>query len=104
MNAGRMDRRITIQNYTVQRDSWNHPRQTWTTLHTVWAHKREVVLREQTELQQRVGYTRTHFKIRYVSGIDTTMRVEYDNQHYYVIGVKELGRQEGLELITELRE
>lgn len=104
MNSGKLDRRIVIEEYTVTRDSWNHPSKTWTTLTTVWASKREVALREPTELLQQVGYVKTHWKIRHRDDIDVTMRVKYDNKYFYIIGVRELGRSDGLELITELRD
>ena len=51
-----------------------------------------------------MAYTRTIFKIRHRTDVDATMRVDYDGKKYYIIGVKELGRTEGLQLTTELRE
>ena len=104
MNSGKMDRRVTIQSYTVTTDDWGHPSKTWSTHSTVWASKRDVALREPTELLQQVGYVKTHWIVRYDSNLDVTMRVVYDNKHYYVIGVREIGREEGMELITELRD
>ena len=48
MNAGQLDRRVTLENYTTTRDAWNNPTKTWATLDQVWAHKRDV-----TELERR---------------------------------------------------
>ena len=104
MNAGQLDRRVTLENYTTTRDAWNNPTKTWATLDQVWAHKRDVTELERTETEQRVAYTRTIFKIRHRTDVDATMRVDYDGKKYYIIGVKELGRTEGLQLTTELRE
>lgn len=104
MNPGTMDRRVQIQNYTTTRDDWNTPIQTWSTLASVWASKQDRRSAEVVENDQMVNLNRTTWRIRYRSDVDTTMRIEYDSEHYYVVGVRELGRKEGLEITTERRD
>ena len=104
MNAGELDRRVTLERYTTTRDSWNNPSKTWETLAVVWAMKQDRTEVERTELNQIVALNRTLFKIRHRTDVDATMRVDYDGQKYYITGVKELGRVEGLQLTTEFRE
>ena len=99
-----MDRRVTIESYTTTTDSWGHPTKTWSTHATVWANKKEVKAIERTEQSQIVALSYTQFRIRYLSSVDTTMRISYDSKYYYITGVKELGRQEGLEILTEERD
>ena len=41
MDAGQLDRRITIEQLGDTRDEFNEPVQTWTTLAEVWAGFRE---------------------------------------------------------------
>tara|TARA_R100001440_G_C2429925_1_gene104143 strand:+ start:73 stop:375 length:303 start_codon:yes stop_codon:yes gene_type:complete len=99
-----MDRRVVLEKYTVERDDWNVPVKTWRTSATVWASKHDRSSSEVLENKQTVNLNRTTFRIRYRSNADTTMRVLYDNDYYYVVGVKELGRKEGVELTTEKRD
>lgn len=104
MNPGGMDRRVVIENYATSTDDWGHPVRTWSTLASVWAQKKDVQAIERTEQAQIVALTYTQFRIRYRSDVDTTMRISYGNTYFYITGVKELGRREGLEIRTELRD
>jgi len=104
MNPGGMDRRVALQNYTTATDDWGHPHKTWSTLANVWAQKKELRTFERTEQAQIVAMNVTMFRIRHRTDVDTTMRISYDGNYYYITGVKELGRREGLELTTELRD
>lgn len=105
MNSGTLDRRVVIQNYSVQRSAgWNHPDKTYADLATVWAMKREQIGYEKIEQAQVTEVRRTSFKIRYRSDVDTTMRIQDGSDYYYITGIRELGRQHMLELITELRD
>ena len=104
MNAGIMDRRITVQTYTTATDDWNHPVKTWADFATVWASKTDKRESEVNEQNQTVALTRTVWTIRYLAGIDTTARIQYDGSTYDIRGIKELGRREGMQITTELRE
>ena len=37
MQAGKLDRRVQIQQQTATQDAFGQPQQTWTTMATVWA-------------------------------------------------------------------
>jgi SPP1 family predicted phage head-tail adaptor len=104
MNSGDLDRRIVIQSFTETRDDWNHPTKTWSTFATRWAMKVDDLGSERSELDQQVGIMRTLFKIRYTSGVNVSMRVLYESKYYYITAVKELGRREGMMLVTEIRD
>lgn len=104
MRAGQLDRRIIIQTQQTSRDDWNHPRVQWTNLATVWASKMDRTSVTVNELQQEVNVNRTVWTIRYRSDIDTTQRINVKGSYYYITGVKELGRREGLQLTTEERD
>jgi len=104
MNAGQLDRRIIIQEQQTSRDDWNHPRVQWATMATVWASKQDRTSVTVNELQQQVNVNRTVWTIRWRNDIDTTHRISAKGSYYYITGVKELGRQEGLQLITEERD
>ena len=103
MNIGRMDRRIELQSQSITRDEWNHPVGTWTTLATVWATKKERRATEPTEVSQVVALNVVEWFIRHRTDIDAGDRVKYAGNIYDITGVQEIGRAEGLRLITELR-
>lgn len=104
MRIGTLDRRVEIQSLTTAKDDWNYDITTWGTLATVWAARADRSSGEVTELMKTVQLNRTEWTIRYRSDVDTTMRVEYDGIYYYIVGLIQVGRKEGLVLITELRD
>jgi SPP1 family predicted phage head-tail adaptor len=100
LNAGRLDRRITIEIKTVAQDEFGQPVETWTTLATVWAHKRDIRASEKFRAQQEIAEEAAVFEIRWRSGIDAGDRLVHDGKTYDIEGVAEIGRREGLELMA----
>ena len=99
-----MDRRVIVEEKTVSRDSWNHPTESWSTLAPIWAQKVDKSTAETTEQQQVVAINRTEWTIRYLATIKKDMRINYGGNYYYITGVVEIGRKEGMRVITELRD
>lgn len=104
MNIGRMDRRVTLQRVSTSADSWNHPRESWSDLGTVWATKQPRKATEPTEAGQVVALNVVDWFIRYRTDVLATSRLLEGSDVYEVTGVQEIGRREGLRLITERRE
>ena len=103
MRIGKMDRRIVIEQPTVTKDDWNYDVVTWTTPATVWAEKLDRGSGEVVEVDRQTALTRTQWTMRYRSTVNSTMRILYNSQYYYIVGVEEIGRREGLRVFTELR-
>jgi len=105
MKIGKLDRRITIQRATLTVNDYGERAETWTTLATVWA---EVNFRpgsgsETIESDQVFAVQRVRFVIRYsstVSDLKPSDRVSYNGQLYQIEAVQEIGREEGLRLVT----
>jgi SPP1 family predicted phage head-tail adaptor len=103
-----LDRRIVIERYAETRDTFNNVVQTWSTLATVWASKKDVkdVSNAERFRTQEVGAeVATRFGIRWsptVSGVNAKDRIQYDGATYNITGIKEMGRREGIE-ITAMR-
>lgn len=100
MKAGPLDRRVTIQRYTETRDEFNEPIMTWADLATVSARVvqqsgREFLSADQTQAERRVL-----FRLRWIDGVTVLDRVSYTGRLHNIQDVKELGRREGLELMT----
>lgn len=105
MNIGRMDRRITLQSLSVTRDEWNHPAETWTNLATIWATKTSRRSTDPTEAKQVVALNVVDWYVRHRTDVKADMRLtDADGLIYYITGVEEVGRKQGLKIITELRD
>lgn len=99
MRAGKLDRRITLQQASeASRDAMNAPVYTWSTFATVWA---QLIFNrgdERFAAHEVAGASVVTFKIRYRSGVTDKLRISYDGKIYDIRDVRELGRQDGLEL------
>jgi|TARA_B110000093_G_C12661197_1_gene282329 SPP1 family predicted phage head-tail adaptor len=106
MKFGLLDRRITIEHLGVNSgtDSWNVDATSWINVRSCWGKKKDNSSREGVELQQLTNVTSTVWRIRYVTDVTTEMRILYNSKYYYITGITEIGRREGLDLITELRQ
>ena len=104
MKAGRLDRKITIEDYTITTNDYGEEEKTWSTWATVWAEKRDKKGREYFEQSGEYTEQQTVFKVRYRDGVKATMRIKYDGTTYDIVSVAELGRREGLELIAEVKQ
>lgn len=88
MQAGKLDRRITIQQEsTFTRDSFGAKLSSWSDLATVWAEKRDLTARELFQAGQVYADVTTMFRIRYISGIDPKMRVSFESRYYNIRSV-----------------
>ena len=103
MRIGKLDRRIVIEQQVTAKDDWNYDYTTWTTYATVWANKMDKGVTEREEVDRQTALTRTQWTMRYRSTVNSTMRILYNSQYYYIVGVEEIGRREGLRVFTELR-
>ena len=106
MNIGKLDRLITLQQYTTSRSSSGEALETWGNLANgnVWASLRNTASGEKVENEQLVAVTTTIWNIRYLSTVNETQRILYNSKYYYITGVKIHGRNEFIELTTELRD
>ena len=102
MNIGRMERYITIQQptYSVSSNSNDKYVSAWTTYKNCWASWVHKQSQEVIETGQIVAKDTYEWKVRYYDAPDVKMdmRILYDAEYYYLVGVKELGRKEALQL------
>lgn len=104
MQAGKKDRRITIEQVTRARGTTGEPVETWTTFRECWAQRLEgskVVERFATN--QKYATVTTVFRIGYFPTYATITtddhRVSFEDRLYDIQGVVELGRKDGIELL-----
>jgi SPP1 family predicted phage head-tail adaptor len=100
MQAGRLDRRVTIEQATATQNDYGEPVRTWSTLATVWAEKLDLKASERFAGDQHDARIDTVWRIRYRADVTPLMRVSHGGLRYDIQGTRELGRRAGLELLT----
>jgi len=100
MRAGDLDRRITIQSYSYERDDFGGEIPIWTDAAAVWAQVAQEGGREFLGAETIRSERKVVFRLRWLPGITVTHRVLYDGREHNILEVRELGRREGLELHT----
>lgn len=106
MEAGKLDRRITLQRLTTVRTKSGDETETWAEVATVWAQKIEARGDERFSAATLVGKINRSFRILYspeVSDVDTTWRVMFDDDVHQIIAYREIGYREGIELDCVVR-
>lgn len=102
MKSGDLDRLVIIEQKSDTQDSYGEAVPTWTTFATVWA---KVVPFSATELfksaadhSQKVN----KFYIRYLTGVTEVMRINYDGLYWRILGIQEINRKRGWEILAEV--
>mgnify|MGYP001765327238 CR=1 FL=1 len=100
MRAGDMDRRIMIQGVEYIFDDYGGYEEVWTDVATVWAEVKQESGREFFAAAAIQSERKVVFRLRWLDGITVVHRVLYGGREHNIHEVRELGRQEGLELHT----
>lgn len=101
MEAGKLDRRITLQRFGTTYDQWNQPTEGWADIGKRWAGKQDVSDGEKLRAAQVGATVTTRFQVRYdslTSTLTSADRIAYDGKVYSITGLKELGRRDGIEI------
>lgn len=102
INAGKMDRRITIERQTETVKPSGDVVKAWSTVAVVWA---EVLQQTASEFFTGFGEAETGsiiFRVRFHPGVTTADRISYNGNAYGLKEIKEIGRYEALELRGEV--
>lgn len=107
ISAGRLNRRISIQQRSTSQDSLGQPVETWTEVAEVWADCRSTnglsFIKESMVADATSTMARYSFRIRYRTGLNESMRVVYDSVNYNIIAVMpDLHDRGHLDLACEL--
>ena len=108
IDSRRLDREITIQQYTAALDAFGDEELTYSTLIACWASADWPTAHsdEQEEAQQETATERIDFTIRYIDAptVEPKMRVVYDSKNYDILAVNKIGRQRFLLLKCETKD
>lgn len=100
-DAGRLDRRITIQRATVSPNSFNESVETWHTLATVYVNSRAASAGESYRAQEVGAKISTRFIIRHspvVADLNPRDRLVYGGLVHDITAVREKERNRWLEI------
>jgi SPP1 family predicted phage head-tail adaptor len=108
MQAGKLDKRITIQRRYIERDTFGGEVITWPTVCVVWARVQPLSGREFLEGKQMEEERTVRITIRYRQDVRPSMQVSWKGRTYDIVDVShsdESGRETTLmcrELIAEV--
>ena len=98
IQAGKLDRLISIEYPTYIQDSFGQPITTWNSLVTLRA---RIIFPTAVE-QFRSGALHSErygaFFIRYRTDVTEVMRIVYQDLHWKITGIREMGRRRNLEI------
>ncbi len=85
MRIGRLRHRITIQEYKlIGRDEYNSPIMGWGDFATVWASVEPISGQEYWASSQVQAEVTHRIRVRYLSGVRPTMRVQFKERTFEV--------------------
>lgn len=101
MRAGNLDRQLTIQSATTTQDASGQEIETWATVATVWAARKDVRGSERFAAEQEIATRAATYRIRWITGVNEKMRVVDAGTTYGIVGIADDYRQGWMELSVE---
>ncbi len=86
--AGQLDRRITIKNFSETTDSFGQEVKSFSTLASVWANVVERVGREGEDGEMIAATKKVEFIIRYRTDVNEEMRISYNSNTYKIQAIQ----------------
>jgi SPP1 family predicted phage head-tail adaptor len=103
MNAGQLNRKITIQSIGSSVDSIGQPVETWSTFATTWANIRFLNGVESVKADAEVSVSKASIRIRYRQDITAAMRVSYNSITYQIKAVlPDEAKRDHVDLVCEV--
>ena len=104
MDAGKLDRRISIERAFATTDAVGGEVLSWLPLRTVWAEVRQISDGERWRAAEVSAFATTRFTVRWDDdAVEETDRILYDGGVYEIVGIKEIGRRVGQEITASAR-
>ena len=103
MQAGRLNRRCTLQQPGTATDALGQPIPGWTDVATVWADIRMKSGLESIKAGAPVSVVQASIRVRYRAGITAGMRVVHNLQAFNITAVlPDVGGREFVDLVAEV--
>jgi|TARA_Y100000034_G_scaffold132026_1_gene194056 SPP1 family predicted phage head-tail adaptor len=99
MRAGRLDKRISIDRRVEDTDDAGDPVVSWIAFAVdLPAEVIQAAGRERLKAHGETALADAVFRIRWLAGVETSMRIRWDGDEYDIAAIKKLGRRRGLEI------
>lgn len=103
MQAGRLNRRVTLQSPSQSVDEIGQPIPGWTDVATLWADIRMKSGLESIKAGASVSVVQASIRVRYRAGITAGMRLVHNLQAYNIVAVMpDVGGREYVDLVAEV--
>lgn len=103
MQAGRLNRRVTLQSPSQSVDEIGQPIPGWTDVATLWADIRMKSGLESIKAGASVSVVQASIRVRYRAGITAGMRVVHNLVAYQITAVQpDVGGREYVDLVAEV--
>lgn len=103
MQAGRLNRRCTLQAPGTTQDELGQPIPGWTDVATVWGDVRLRSGLESIKAGAQVSVVQASIRIRYRAGLNAGMRLVHNLQAYEILAVQpDVGGREYVDLICQV--
>lgn len=103
MQAGRLNRRVTLQQPSTATDELGQPIPGWTDVATLWADIRLKSGLESIKAGSPVSTVQASIRIRYRAGINAGMRIVHNLTAYNITAVQpDVGGREFVDLVAEV--
>lgn len=103
MQAGRLNRRCTLQAPGTTQDELGQPIPGWTDVATLWADIRMRSGLESIKAGAPVSVVQASVRIRYRSGVNAGMRLIHNLQAYEILAVQpDVGGREYVDLVCQI--
>ncbi len=103
MQAGRLNRRVTLQSPSQSVDELGQPIPGWTDVATLWADIRMKSGLESIKAGAPVSVVQASIRVRYRAGITAGMRLTHNLQAFNIVAVMpDVGGREYVDLVAEV--
>ena len=103
MQAGRLNRRCTLQQSGTATDALGQPIPGWTDVATVWGDVRLRSGLESVKAGAVVSTVQASVRIRYRTGVNAGMRLTHNLVNYSIVAVQpDVGGREYVDLVCEV--
>lgn len=103
INAGELDTRITIERKVYgPKNTVGVSSVSWVVHASVWAKRKDLRGKESLLAGAHTAMYQTEYLIRYMVGLDETMRIVDDGVTYDIQNITRVGRKEGLLLLAKV--
>lgn len=87
MNAGDLDRRVTIQAQTASEDALGQPLDVWTNVGSAWAHIKFLSGSQAIKAEKSTSIAQASIRVRYREDVAPGMRAIEGSKTYKVLAV-----------------